>query len=209
MTFVDTLAPPETILDVLRRETRALHDRIEQNPQMRRLLADDLDRSAYRHLLMRTYGFYRPLEAALAAQGAFERFGTAPKRPALEQDLRALGVPEEAWAAVPQCGDLPAVDTVPQALGCMYVLEGASLGGRLIARHLADVLGIGPEDGAAFYNGALQPAGAGWRAFRRAAVDVMPAYAGQVPAAVTAARDTFRTLDAWMAGVAPGQDGMR
>jgi heme oxygenase (biliverdin-IX-beta and delta-forming) len=37
-----------------------------------------------------------------------------------------------------------------RALGVLYVIEGSTLGGQVIARRIAEALHIGPQDGAGF-----------------------------------------------------------
>lgn len=70
----------------------------------------------------------------------------------------------------------------------MYVLEGSTLGGKLIARRVRDVLGFEPR----YHDPYGARAGAMWRAFQaRLAADVGRT---QEDAAVDAARRTFRHL---------------
>ena len=64
----------------------------------------------------------------------------------LEHDLEALGLA----AASPTTGD-PLVATPEQALGCLYVIQGSSLGRRALFPLLEDTLGNIP---AAFFGGA-------------------------------------------------------
>jgi len=62
------------------------------------------------------------------------------KLPLLERDLRALGI--APCAVRPPAPRLP---DAAAALGALYVLEGATLGGRVIHRHVAGPLGLTPE----------------------------------------------------------------
>jgi heme oxygenase len=52
--------------------------------------------------------------------------------------------------ALPQYHDLPDIEDWPRMLGCLYVLEGATLGGQIISRHLQRTLHIDAINGAAF-----------------------------------------------------------
>ena len=58
------------------------------------------------------------------------------KLPALRNDLRVLGVPASQWGVGPETA-LPVLGSVEQALGFAYVLEGATLGGRVIRKRVA------------------------------------------------------------------------
>ena len=95
---------------------------------------------------------------------------------------------------------LPVVGGTDQALGRLYVLEGSTLGGAFIDRHLASLPHLADVRIRAFspYGDGT---GAMWAAFRRvtrARVDA----GGDAEAMVGAARDTFRALAAWCRPVA-------
>jgi heme oxygenase len=80
----------------------------------------------------------------------------------------------------------------------MYVLEGATLGGRVISRHLA-ARGIGPDTGGAFFAGYGNQTGEMWKSFSAA----MGAYAEAHPESTgrmaEAADETFILLERWLA----------
>jgi heme oxygenase len=80
---------------------------------------------------------------------------------------------------------------------CQERREGATLGGRVIARQLARTLSIGPDTGAAFFAGYGERAGAMWMAYRASFARYVAA--GYDADAVTAAAvDTFATLERWL-----------
>ena len=184
--------PP--ILDALKRGTRALHDRVESRI---RVLEADFTPGDYGDLLARMWGFYRPVEACLGELGVWQDLDLDPaerwKTPLLEQDLARLGVGGDALAYLPVCTDLPALDSVPRALGCAYVLEGATLGGVIIARHLARTWGIR----SAFFGSYGSNSGSMWRAFG-CALAVYEAKTSSAARIVGGAGDTFDKLDAWL-----------
>ena len=61
--------------------------------------------------------------------------------------------------------DVLPLNNAAKALGCLYVLEGATLGGVLIARHVRASLGFDGDAGSAFYLGYGPRTGAMWRGF--------------------------------------------
>ena len=143
---------PQGLALRLRRETAEAHEAIEHLPLMRRLTSAEVTLDDYRHYLRTIEAIYSPLEQALYAglsEPLRERLGVAPKRSALLGDLAELGDAPEAdprtTLADPELPEqLPALLSAqhPSALvGGLYVLEGATLGGRTIARHLRAVLG--------------------------------------------------------------------
>ena len=191
-------AAPRTrpaILDLLRERTRASHDRAEATLP---LMDPALDRARYREILAGFWGFHAALEPRLRAVAELRELGLDARRrklPLLERDLRALG---EDPAGLAMAYEVPEVDGVAAALGCMYVLEGATLGGRVISRHL-DTLGLRPDTGGAFFAGYGDETGAMWKEFSA----VIGAYADAHPAStdriVDAADQTFTLLERWLA----------
>lgn len=111
----------------------------------------------------------------------------------LEMDLRALGIaPNEDHPPT------PAVPDAEAALGALYVLEGATLGGRVIHRHVAGPLGLTPERGGAYYHGYGAETGARWKELG-AAIDRHVALHGGEARVVAGAVDCFAALEAWLA----------
>ena len=150
-------SPASPIRAQLRRATAALHVEIERKLD---LTALSIDR--YRLILKAFYGFHAPLEARMAVNAPAPGF-TWPARAALvERDLLAVGVPASAIAQLPRCENLPALARRGQLAGCLYVVEGACLGGQIIARGLQQRLEIGPETGAAFFAGEGSGTAARW-----------------------------------------------
>jgi len=124
----------------------------------------------YRRHLMRLYGFYFPLEARLAriasSVGFEQDFDARRKTLLLRHDLLSLGADQGQIASIALCLDLPDVDDLAQALGCLYVLEGATLGGQVIIRHFEQRLAITAEDGGRFFASYGAKVGEQWKALR-------------------------------------------
>jgi heme oxygenase (biliverdin-IX-beta and delta-forming) len=183
----------------LRRETACDHRRIEASLD---ILKPTFSLAEYRCLLLAFYGFYHPLERRLrevAASAPDVESMILPSRSALlARDLSALGVAQKDIADVRCCNRLPSVSSVAHIAGCVYVLEGAALGGQIIARALARSLGVSRNHGASFFVGAAAATGAGWKRTLRWLDDVV--HAGADPeAVVSSARATFRAFHEWLA----------
>ncbi len=190
-------APISPILSRLRAETRAEHDAIEA---VLDLTGDGLTRDGYRRILERFYGFYAPLEPAIWAVVGWPDRGldlnARQKGPLLEADLRTLG--GDAPTALPLCSELPLLVTPTNCFGCLYVLEGSTLGGQLISRHVQHVLGLTPETGGRFFHGYGDKTGEMWQSFRAALTGFVVSPTDQ-DVAVAAAKDTFQKLHRWIA----------
>lgn len=112
----------------------------------------------------------------------------------LDRDLRRLGTDPAGLGEAPARA-LPTLDRFAQALGALYVIEGSTLGGRVILRDLERRLGPGIAGATAFFGGHGPATGALWQALRGA----LDRFAVQRPEEVVAgAARTFRAFGAWM-----------
>ena len=139
----------------LRGATAAQHRALDQG--LRYVLGEGLSLERYGRLLEALYGFYVPLEASLT------RLPVPPIRRTglLERDLRALC---RDPARAPICSEPPQLPGVDHLAGAFYVVEGACLGGQVIARAVARHLGVRREHGAAFFSGEGARTASRWKA---------------------------------------------
>lgn len=123
--------------DYLKENTARYHDAAEAKFQSKKIFDGTFTMEDYRQLLMGNYLLTRRLEP-LAMEVLQPEFGATldlesrRKLPALEKDLQALGevLPPDTNADLPQL-------SVPMAFGVLYVMEGSTLGGSVMARQLA------------------------------------------------------------------------
>jgi heme oxygenase len=185
-----------TLRDALRRHTANAHELLEQSPLLLALLAHPPQLDHYRHYLARQYRLYAHLEHALRNWVAPEWAQTRlVKAGWLLSDLRALGAAADSRGAA-----VPMVNSHAEALGILYVLEGATLGLRAVRKRLhADHPGLGTAG--RFIDGYGAQTSAHWNDFI-VLLETLPAKAW--PAAVDAASATFRAFHRLLA--APGHD---
>lgn len=149
-------------------------------------------------MLERFLGFWRPLEARLgalegwAAQGI--DFEARRRVPALEADLRALDIAGSGPDR--DCICLPPTRSMAEGFGCMYVLEGSTLGARVISRQLNASLGITPGSGGRFFHAHGDRTGEMWQVFG-AALTRFAASCDAHERIVAAALATFGALRSW------------
>lgn len=191
--------PPERrgegdVLALLRRGTAAEHADLERSLD---LLDPALDRTRLTHVLDRMHGFWQVAETGLDAWAA--RFPADAWHVSWERRRRAtLFAADLATLGVPAtCGgpELPAPAGTDEALGRLYVLEGSTLGGALIDRHLATVRGLSGLSLQAFSPYGTET-GAMWHGFRRVA-RARVAAGGDAGVMLSAARQTFGALASW------------
>lgn len=108
---------------------------------MARLMSPRVAPRDYLDYLLAMAEVYATLEAPLLDALGPERrqeLGIVPRLPAILQDLASLGADDQFF-----CSAGPRSFGTSAALGGIYVLEGSTLGGRVIARHLRRCLGTG------------------------------------------------------------------
>jgi heme oxygenase len=178
------------LLARLKQETSQLHQQLENDLD---LLRNDFSLDDYRSLLTRFYGYYSPWEerAAAIAPGLVE---PRRKRASLAVDLEFLGMAREKILSIPPCDDLPPLDTVARVLGSMYVLEGATLGGQVLLRHMRSRFGL-KEEGCAFFSGYGERTGVMWKQFGAIVEDAPPHWAPEI---VSSAIATFQSIGRWV-----------
>jgi heme oxygenase len=108
--------------------TQDIHERLHRHPVLARLAAGTISRDEYRHLLARSYGFYAVVEPILGLSGGLTD--------CLIQDLDELGMTAAAVKNLPRCAPPPVEYGHAGMIGARYVLLGASLGGKAMARVL-------------------------------------------------------------------------
>jgi heme oxygenase len=189
-------SPSQEDADVLRRlklATAAEHAAVERTLD---LLDPTLSRERLTAVLARLHGFWGAAESGLQhwadrhpADAAAVGWARRRRAALFRADLDALGGRPGDGPPLP-----PVVDT-DAALGRLYVLEGSSLGGAVIDRHLRALPALADVRLRSFspYGGET---GAMWAAFRRATRDRVSA-GGEAAAMVRAARVTFASLAAW------------
>jgi len=168
----------------LRESTAAQHRELEAWVEPARRFAS---RESYAAYLREIHVLFVKFETALAALPwatiGFD-FESRRKAPMIARDLEFFG------QAVPEIsGERVTFDSLASGFGCMYVLEGSTLGGQMILAQL-EKRGITAETGGAFfacYRERTQPM---WKAFKEAATAYCTNESRQAEAE-TAARETF------------------
>ena len=144
----------------LRRETADLHSAIETATGLPQTVCSRLD---YQRLLTHLLGFHQAAESVLADSRwntGWEEHGLDPRRHQrshlIEDDLRAMQAPRH-----PPATAFTGINNFPGALGCLYVVEGSALGGRMIAPMIRAAIGDVPLT---FFTGSGRAHPSPWRA---------------------------------------------
>ncbi len=179
----------------LREATARDHERVEESLD---LMAPDLDRPRLAHAMRTLHAFWSAAEDGLAEWARRCPDDAAglvwPQR--RRADLYAADLAALGGAPDPDVPLLPPVRDTDEALGRLYVLEGATLGGTFIDRHLATLPALAGVRLRAF-SPYGERTGAMWHAFRRSA-RAHVADGGSGDRVVGAACATFAALARWV-----------
>ncbi|HEY0711477.1 MAG TPA: biliverdin-producing heme oxygenase [Polyangia bacterium] len=185
-------APEASMREALRAATSSRHARLDSAVAF----TEDISRATYRGFLIRISQLVVPLEARLHAIESFvARLPAAHQRQkaaALRADLAALG--HAAWPPLP--ARIPVIAGEPAAWGCAYVLEGATLGGTVLARKFGPRLALTPDHGLAYWTFYGEQTSARWRTF----LDALEAWAAKAgrSAQNQAVQSAVATFDAFL-----------
>jgi len=178
-----------SLREALRQSTRADHERVDR---LLKLDSPELTLARYGEFVRCAHAFHAAMEPAFEG-GPLEAWGIdmerRSKRAWLEDDLRHL-----ALAPLPP-PETPPPRTKPALLGRAYVLEGATLGGRVLLERLSPRCGISPGGGATYLAGYAAETGRMWRSFV-SALDAAPLTAAEAAACIAGARETFAAYEA-------------
>jgi heme oxygenase len=192
------------LLTQLKSQTQAEHTQLETRLD---LFCRVQDLPAYRQVVAGFLGIYEPLEENLVQSMDWMAAGwpmpAERKTPWLLEDLRAMGVDAGSAARLPRCPNPPVPRTMAAAVGCLYVLEGSTLGGKVISRQFAQTLGIHPGNGGRFFAGYGEDTVPHWRLFGAWVQSVEATLDPEQ--AVNAAKETFQRFDEWLNSPAPAQ----
>jgi heme oxygenase len=144
--------------------------------------------------LKRFYGFVKPLEERFVAVLGVDHslLQGRLKTGLLRDDLRFF---EEYGPDLPLCEALPKLESPREVVGALYVMEGSTLGGQMISRHVESTLHLSEGRGYSYFASYGPNVAKRWREFLAG----ISAYSVSTDdhLVIGAARDTFSSLSRW------------
>lgn len=183
------------ILERLRADTRSLHERVEKRVDLPRRCAT---KQAYRGLLVQMFGLHTAVETVLShLDWTSTGIDLARRRKThlIRADLMFLD--GQDVFPPPSCDCVPELRTLAEGFGCLYVVEGSTLGGQVILQQLHRTLDMGQANGASFFASYGREVGSMWRAFGVAAKAHCTTEI-HIREAVGAAIATFQAFETWI-----------
>lgn len=187
------------ILAKIREKTLNFHD--DFTSWAANILNGTISLEQYKFVLKTFYGFYYPLEEKIYSLEDVNNLELSlekrRKTRLLVKDMKALGITETEIDSIPLCEKLPTLNSAAQALGCMYVVEGATLGGQIIAKKLYEIFDIKQDNGCAFFNSYNEELRPLWTEF----CDVLNKYADYTQIEepiVESSINTYHSFNDWL-----------
>lgn len=188
------------ILEEIKKQTSENHHRLEQTNLLHPIATPSLTAEHYHKILRVFYGYFSPLEKEINKMELIRQYlpdvATRRKASMLKADLLNLNAIKPA-DTLALCQELPEIRTSSQAFGCLYVLEGSTLGGRMIAKSLRKNLSLDHVYGASFFNGYGQETGSKWKTFQQALLNYSLNFS-EDREVIKSANDTFHKFEVWI-----------
>ena len=185
-------------LNKLRFNTAPLHKSIELLPVSISLLSNNITLQDYRNYIIILYGFVKEFELSLYPQIQFviDDLESRKKTFLLYNDLQTLGI-EPAEVETIMDNFFKTNNTIAGTLGCMYVMEGATLGGQIISRHIEKMLGNSVTGSLKYIKAYGTNTGYMWKKFLESFCE-LAVIKQQQDEAIKGAVKTFSLLEKWM-----------
>ncbi len=189
--------PSIPFLQTLRERTAASHQALEQNALSVNLVSAGVTEKDYSLYIQRLYGFMSGFERWVfpMLDGLVADLSARKKSAVMEANLVALGVDPVLLPVVDAEFFARLYQTTAQAMGGFYVMEGSTLGGIIINKHLQKTLGDAVFS--EYFNVYGTHTGGMWKEF----LAVLTNYSekeGVREEIIVAASKTFAALEQWL-----------
>ena len=188
-----------TLRTLLREATHHHHVQLNRHLLLAGLMQPNYPLNHYHTLLGTYYQLYALLEGRINAflndhPDAFD-YSVRYKLPGLINDLAFLQIDPLALPPLSSSvTDFLTIETIGQLVGVLYVVEGSTLGGQMIAQVLAKNHGFTQDTGSCFFTGYGENTQPFWQRFI-AFSDTLNGDKRQCQAAVEAACQTFQLFN--------------
>jgi heme oxygenase len=158
------LAPVSSnFLGDLKAKTANSHKKLESLPVSASILSSDMKLSDYIHYLCLMHDVHNEVESIIfpLLSDVIDNLELRKKTHLIEDDLFCLNHNKTVATRVFDITEI----NVPFALGILYVIEGATLGGRYILKNITTIQGLDKGKGISYFNGYGEKTGNYWKSF--------------------------------------------
>lgn len=156
---------PSSFLENLRSATAQSHLNLEALPVSSSIMNPNVTAEEYLLYLSLMYDIVKDAEENIfrSLSTVITDLDERNKSNFLKSDLEFL-VYQDTAQKFPLSGSLPG-NSIAFSLGIMYVIEGSSLGGRVILKNISNTLGYDGDNGARYFTGYGGQTGSHWKRF--------------------------------------------
>lgn len=188
-----------SFLERLRSHTAPMHQALEKNRYSIALMSNEVTLDDYRTYLEKMYGFVASFEMEVypLVSDIFPDIEDRKKLHLLAHDIYRLGGDVSSIPVVNSSAMNRMYPNIAAALGGMYVMEGSTLGGVVINKHLQQHLGAAVDDKTSYFSVYGTAAAVKWKALLPmlvSAVETLP----NDDEVIRSAAETFSALNKWM-----------
>lgn len=189
----------EKFLKELRQQTGPMHEALEANKYSKAIGDGTITVAGLGFFMKKFYGFFQPLEEPIYHPGIVPVDDVMQRRKLhlLRSDLAYLRLDEENLYPGNVNSILPDYSTVAAKMGIMYVIEGSTLGGKVIGRMLKKSLGLEDGKGTSYYNSYGEELGPMWKSFVFSLTDYAIKSNNEAEI-IKSASDTFSGFKTWL-----------
>lgn len=176
---MNSTAMPEAALSFLNRlrsETSTSHTNLESLPISAAIVSPDVTKSQYVNYLNLMHDVVRDIEKSVypTISEVVTDLDERKKEGFLKADLKALD-----FEGQPKPTAFDNHFSLPFAMGIFYVIEGSTLGGRVILKNIEKAFQITEANGGKYFSGYGATTGSHWKKF----LDMLLAYEAQTDTA--------------------------
>lgn len=149
----------------LKEETAVLHQILEDLPVSKRLLQPDLKKEDYLQYLDLMHDVIFEVESKIfpIVSSEISDLDQRKKAPTFQHDFDFLNFDKKGKKEVFDLSNKE--NLLPFGLGILYVIEGSTLGGKVIFKHVQKALGLDQNNGASYFYGYGEKTGDFWKSF--------------------------------------------
>lgn len=162
---MDEIVITATFLENLRSVTAQSHTNLEALPISASIMNPEVTNAEYALYLNLMHDVVKDAEENIfpTISEIVTDLNDRNKTHLLEQDLKTLGIVKDR--DIKPLSESLSVPSKGFAMGIFYVIEGSSLGGRVILKNINTALGHDIENGAAYFGGYGVQTGSYWKNF--------------------------------------------
>ena len=179
----------------LRTSTADCHKQLELNSLSLALLSDNVNENIYCTYLTQLYSFVKGFEKYVypILSNHFLNINDRKKAFFIEEDLKANHISIHMHTVLEETFFGDRYTDVYKAAGALYVLEGSTLGGQIIVKHLQKTLPPGFVN-TTYFSGYQQRTGSMWKEFLQQLI-ALPQSTLEEQQIITGAINTFKIID--------------